>query len=66
MEKIFVVYGESNTGKTTVINEIYNALLKKGATVKVSKKKIGENPYDFYGVLEYNKKNGFIFIYGRL
>lgn len=56
MEKILAVYGESNTGKTTVINEIYNVLLQKGAIVKVSKRKIGENPYDFYGVLEYNKK----------
>ena len=56
MEKILTVYGDGSTGKTTVINEIYDELLKKGATVVVARKKQGANPNDFTGVLEYNHK----------
>lgn len=56
MEKILTVYGDGSTGKTTVINEIYDELLKKGATVVVARKKQGANPNDFTGVLEYNDK----------
>lgn len=56
MDKILVVYGESGTGKTTVINEIYDALMKNGAVVKVTKKKQGASPFDFSGVLDYKGK----------
>ena len=33
MDKIIVVYGDSNVGKTFVINEIYNQLINNGATI---------------------------------
>ena len=56
MEKILVVYGESGTGKTTVINEVYDWLMQNGASVKVAKKKMGANSRDFCGVLDYKNK----------
>ena len=61
MNKILVVYGEGNTGKTTVVNDIYNELINKGAAVVVARKKIGGDINDFTGVLEYKgKKIGFL------
>ena len=56
MEKILVVYGDSGTGKTTVINEIYDSLLQNGATINVAKKTMSPNSSDFYGVLDYKNK----------
>ena len=56
MEKILVVYGESNTGKTTVINEIYDALSQKEAVVEIPKEQLEENSCDFFGVLKYDNK----------
>ena len=42
MDKIITVYGDGNTGKTTVINEIYDFLIKNGATVVHKKSKLAE------------------------
>ena len=56
MDRIIVVYGAGSTGKTTVINDIYDNLIKKGATVTKSKKKVGGNPIDFEAVLSFKGK----------
>ena len=56
MDRIIVVYGPGSTGKTTVINDIYDNLIKKGATVTKSKKKVGGNPIDFEAVLSFKGK----------
>lgn len=57
MDKIITVYGDGNTGKTTVINEIYDFLIKNGATVVHKKKQIGGDKNDFTAVLSYKGKN---------
>lgn len=56
MDKIIVVYGDCNVGKTTVINEIYDELYNQ-KNVVVKKKQVGENPKDFEAVLNFNGKN---------
>ena len=48
MKKIIVVYGNSNTGKTTTIGNIYDELVKQKARVIKSKKR---NDGDFTAVL---------------
>ena len=35
MRKIIVVYGDSNTGKTTVIDQAYDKLLELGAECEI-------------------------------
>lgn len=55
--KIIVVYGDKNTGKTTVINEIYENLVKNGALVKISKTRQGANVADFDAELSYCGKS---------
>ncbi len=65
MNKIFVIYGKHSVGKTTVINEIFDKLITKGASVLVSRKQIGGNIYDFTGVLQYKGKTVSFFIDGR-
>lgn len=57
MDKIITVYGDGNTGKTTVINEIYYFLIKNGATVVHKKKQIDGDQNDFTAVLSYKGKN---------
>ncbi|MBP3366673.1 MAG: hypothetical protein J6K96_06715 [Treponema sp.] len=57
MDKIITIYGDGNTGKTTVINDIYDTLINTGATVKHNKKQIGGNQNDFTAVLSYKGKN---------
>ena len=57
MERIIVVYGNSGTGKTTVINDVYNNLLHNGAAVKNPRKQVGANSMDFEAVLNYQSKN---------
>ena len=57
MDKIIVVYGASSTGKTTVVNDIYDNLIKQGALVTKSKMKVGGNPKDFEAVLSFKGKS---------
>lgn len=57
MERIIVVYGDSGTGKTTVINDVYNHLLHNGAAVKNPRKQVGANSMDFEAVLNYKNQN---------
>ncbi len=57
MKEIIVIYGDSNVGKTTVINEIYDDLVKNGASIKNAKSQQGGNPKDFDAELNYNGKN---------
>lgn len=57
MEKILVVYGNSGTGKTTVINDIYDYLIKKNAVIVTKRKKTGGNERDFTAVVSYKGKN---------
>lgn len=57
MDRIIVVYGVGSTGKTTVINDIYNNLTKNGATLIKTKKKVGGNPKDFEAVISYKGKS---------
>jgi len=56
MKRIIVVYGDSGTGKTTVINDIYKNLLQNGAVVNVSPVWFGQGKQDFKAVLTYQKK----------
>ena len=56
MDKIIVVYGHDNVGKTTVINDIYDWLLSNGASVVGKKKQFGGNKNDFEAVLSYSGK----------
>lgn len=56
MDKIIVVYGASSMGKTTVVNDIYDNLIKQGALVTKSKMKVGGNPKDFEAVLSFKGK----------
>ena len=57
MKEIIVIYGDSNVGKTTVINEIYDNLVKNRASIKNVKSQQGGNPKDFDAELNYNGKN---------
>ena len=57
MDCIIVVYGKSGTGKTTIINDVYNNLIQKGAAVKMPRKQVGANPKDFEAVLTYQNKS---------
>lgn len=57
MDKIIVVYGDSSVGKTTVINDIYDNLVKNGASVKNQKTQQGSNQKDFDAELTYNGKS---------
>ena len=65
MDKIFVVYGDSNVGKTTVFNEIFDELINKSAILLVPKKRLGGDARDFTGVLQYKGKTVAFFIDGR-
>ena len=56
MDKIIVVYGSDSTGKTTVVNDIYDNLIKQGASITKAKKKTGGNPKDFEAVLFFKGK----------
>lgn len=56
MEKIIVVYGASNTGKTTTINDTYNKLMNKGAQVRENPTFIDDSN-DFEAVVEYKEKS---------
>lgn len=56
MKKIIVVYGVSNVGKTTVINDIYDNLIKNGAVVKTPKTRQGKYPNDFDAEVTYKGK----------
>jgi tRNA A37 threonylcarbamoyladenosine biosynthesis protein TsaE len=61
MKRIIVVYGDSGSGKTTVIKDIYKNLLQNGAVVKVSPVWFGQGNRDFKAVLTYqNKKIAFM------
>ncbi|OWV19362.1 hypothetical protein B7982_14120 [Fibrobacter sp. UWB2] len=57
MKEIIVIYGDNNVGKTTVINEIYDDLVKKGASIKNAKTQQGGSRMDFDAELNYNGKN---------
>lgn len=57
MKKIIVVYGISNVGKTTVINDIYDNLIKNGAVVKTPKTQQGKYPNDFDAEVTYNGRD---------
>lgn len=57
MNKIIVVYGDNNVGKTTVINEIYDELINQGATVIKAKRRIGGDFNDFKSVLSFQNKS---------
>lgn len=57
MDCIIVVYGDSGTGKTTVINDVYNRLIQNGATIIIPRKQVGANPKDFEAVLTYQNKS---------
>ena len=50
MRKIIVVYGDNNTGKTTVIDQAYDKLLELGAECEIPRT---EGPGDFEAVLSY-------------
>ncbi len=54
MDKIIVIYGDSNVGKTTVINEIFDALVNNK---KIPKQQAGANKNDFTAVLQLNGKH---------
>ena len=56
MEKIIVVYGASNTGKTTVISDTYNMLINMGAKV-TKKQKFFTDSNDFEAVVECKEKS---------
>ena len=56
MDRIIVVYGSGSTGKTTVVNDVYDYLIQNGASVAKSKKQIGGNPNDFEAVLSFKGK----------
>lgn len=57
MNKIIVVYGDRSVGKTTVINEVYDNLVKNGASVNIPKTQQGSNSRDFDAELTYYGKN---------
>ncbi len=54
MKKIIVVYGDSNTGKTTVIDQVYRKLIDLGAQEKIPRKE--DLSGDFETVLSCGKK----------
>lgn len=53
MKKILVVYGNANTGKTTVINQVYHKLVELGAQSKIQRE---ETSGDFEAVLSCGEK----------
>jgi tRNA uridine 5-carbamoylmethylation protein Kti12 len=53
---IILLSGNSNSGKTTTMNLVYDELAKKGATVIQQKRQLGGNPADFECVLKYKGK----------
>ena len=56
MEKIIVVYGASNTGKTTTINDTYKKLMNMGAHVRENQTFFTDSK-DFLAVVEYKEKS---------
>lgn len=63
MKKIIVVYGDSNTGKTTVINLVHDKLLSLGAGV-INPKVVLNNSCDFEAVLSCGKKTIAFYSFG--
>lgn len=59
--KIVMLSGAPNSGKTTVLNDLYNHLIGLGASVQVAKSRLGGNPLDFECILNINGK--FVAIY---
>ncbi|MES2671683.1 MAG: hypothetical protein V4673_14865 [Pseudomonadota bacterium] len=53
---IILLSGNSNSGKTTTMNVVYEELISKGATVVRSKVQVGGNIKDFECVLKYKGK----------
>ncbi|MTK53450.1 hypothetical protein [Paludibacter sp.] len=50
--KIIMLSGPSDSGKTSTLNLVYNALLSNGG-VSLSKHKLGGDPNDFYDIVTY-------------
>lgn len=53
---IILLSGNSNSGKTTTMNVVYEELISKGATVVRSKVQVGGNVRDFECVVKYKGK----------
>ena len=64
MKKIIVVYGDSNTGKTTVIDQVYRKLVELGAQEKIPRKE--DLSGDFEAVLSYGKKQLLFTLWGTI
>lgn len=56
--------GQSNSGKTTTLNLVYDQLLTVGATIVNPKSQLGGDPDDFECVLSYKAKKVAIFTMG--
>lgn len=61
--KLIALRGDNNCGKTTTLNLVWDDLLLRGATL-ISKTKVGADPKDFDGTLEYNGKKIAFFTQG--
>ena len=62
MKKIIVVYGDSNTGKTTVIDQVYRKLIELGAQEKIPRKE--DLSGDFKAVISCGKKTIAFYSFG--
>ena len=62
--KVVMLSGAPNSGKTTVLNDLYDHLIKAGAFVQAAKAQLGGNPLDFECILNVKGKHVAIYTMG--
>lgn len=61
--RIITLRGDSNKGKTTTLNIVYNTLLNNGG-ISRNKQKLGGDPNDFFDLVTYNNQKIYFFTMG--
>ena len=59
--KVIGIIGESNVGKTTTLNELFDKLKELNATVVENKQQVGNDEHDFSCVFSFHEKKIAIF-----
>ncbi len=62
--KVIGIIGESNVGKTTTLNELFDKLKELNATVVENKQQVGNDERDFSCVFSFHEKKIAIFTMG--
>ncbi|MDP4239772.1 MAG: hypothetical protein Q8904_09935 [Bacteroidota bacterium] len=61
--RIITLKGDSDKGKTTTLNIVYNTLLNNGGK-STNKQKLGGDPNDFFDLVIYNNQKIYFFTMG--